>query len=92
MRKYDFQKIDKLLQPVIEMMREEFPNDCKLIVNPDSAQIVFEHNYLTFLSDEMKKPLYQTEPGETLASYLENFAAAMKNKCEEAKNTEESEE
>lgn len=64
MKKYDFQKIDKLLQPLMEMMREEFPNDCKLIVWPDFSQIVFEHTYLTFPSDDIKKPLCQTEPGK----------------------------
>lgn len=64
MKKYDFQKIDKLLQPVMEMMREEFPNDCKLIVGPDFSQIVFEHTYLTLPSDDFKKTLCQTEPGK----------------------------
>ena len=92
MKKYDFQKIDELLQPIMEMMREEFPNDCKLIVGTNFSQIVFEHTYLTFQSDEMKKPLHQTEPGKTFSSYLENFLAAMRNQCEEIKNTEESEE
>ena len=92
MRKYDYQKIDKLLQPLMEMMREEFPNDCKLIVGTDFSQIVFEHTYLTFPSDEMKKPLYKTNQGEKLSSYLGDFFDAMKNKCEEIKKTEESEE
>ena len=88
MKKYDFQKIDKLLQPVMEMMREEFPNDCKLIVGAEFSQIVFEHTYLTFPSDEIKKPLYQTEPGKSFSSFYENFLDAMKNKCEEIKNAE----
>ena len=92
MKKYDFQKIDKLLQPLMEMMREEFPNDCKLIVGTNFSKIVFEHTYLTFPSDEMKKPLCKTDPGETFSSYFENFLAAMKNKREETKNTDESEE
>ena len=92
MKKYDFQKFDKLLQPLMEMMREEFPNDCKLIVGTNFSQIVFEHTYLTFPSDEMKKPLCQTDSGKSLSSYLENFLDAMKNQCEEIKNTEESEE
>lgn len=65
MKKYDFQKIDKLLQPLMEMMREEFPNACKLIVQPDSAQIVFEHNYLTFLSNDIKIKRAKQDFGET---------------------------
>ena len=63
MRNYDYEKIDKLLQPLMEMMREEFPNDCKLIVEADFSQIVFEHTYLTFPSNDMKKPFCETEQG-----------------------------
>ena len=68
MKKYDFQKIDELLQPIMKMMQEEFPNDCKLIVGTDFSKIVFEHTYLMFPSDDLR------------------------NKCEEIKNAEESEE
>lgn len=28
MKKYSYETIDELVQPVMEMMREEFPNDC----------------------------------------------------------------
>ena len=92
MKKYDFQTIDKLLQPLMEMMREEFPNDCKLIVGADFSQIVFEHIYLTFPSDDMKKPLCQAEQWKDFSSSFKDVLDTMKNKYEEIKNTEESEE
>lgn len=63
-----------------------------MIVGTDFSQIVFEHTYLTFSSDELKNPLYQTEPRKSFSSCLGNSFDAMKNQCEEIKNTEESEE
>ena len=55
MKNYDFNKIDKMIQPLMTMMQEEFPNNCKLIVEPYFARIVYEHNGMIFQSDETKK-------------------------------------
>jgi hypothetical protein len=55
MRNYDFNKIDKLLQPLMAMMQEEFPNNCKLIIEPYFSRIVYNHDEMIFQSDEIKK-------------------------------------
>lgn len=54
MKNYNHQKIDELLQPIMAMMQEEFPNNCKLIVEPYFSQIVYEHSEVVFQSDKMK--------------------------------------
>ena len=54
MRNYNRDKIDKMLQPLMTMMQEEFPNNCKLIVEPYFARIVYEHDEMLFKSEEMK--------------------------------------
>ena len=71
MKNYNREKIDELLQPLMKMMQEEFPNNCKLIVEPYFSQIVYEHSEMVFPSDEMKKPL-----GET--NSMKNFAETFK--------------
>lgn len=86
MRKYCYEKIDKLLQPVMEMMREEFPNDCKLIVGTDFSKIVFEHTYLMLPSDEMKKPLAGTEIGKQFGAEMFD---ALKDMYKKSKKAEE---
>lgn len=69
MKNYDFNKIDKMLQPLMTMMQEEFPNNCKLIVEPYFARIVYEHDEMIFQSDEMKKPLGETFAGEGIEDF-----------------------
>lgn len=54
MKNYDFNKIDKLVQPLMTMLQEEFPNSCKLIIEPHFARIVYEHDEMIFQSDKMK--------------------------------------
>lgn len=61
MNKYNRQQIDDLLQPLMTMMQEEFPNNCKLIVEPYFARIVYEHDYMVIPSDEMKNPFFETK-------------------------------
>lgn len=75
MKKYNYEKIDKLLQPVMAMMREEFPNDCKLIIDGNYSQIIFEHVYLSFQNDEMKKIIGKTNLGEALSNLANMFPA-----------------
>lgn len=88
MRKYNHEKIDKILQPVMDMMREEFPNDCKLIVGPDFSTIMFEHAYLTFPSEEMKKPYCETEQGKEFIQDLKNTFKQMEEYMEKAEDEE----
>lgn len=70
MNKYNRQQIDDLLQPLMTMMQEEFPNNCKLIVEPYFARIVFEHDYMVIPSDEMKKPFSETKLANTEDGFL----------------------
>ncbi len=82
MTNYNYEKIDELLQPLMKMMQDEFPNNCKLIVEPYFSQIVYEHTEMTFPSEEMKKPLGETKPmknfvetvNRTFAPFIEDTA------------------
>ena len=76
MNKYNREKIDKLLQPLMTMMQEEFPNNCKLVIEPYFSQIIYEHQEMIFPSDEMKKPLGETAP-------MKDFAETMKKAIDE---------
>lgn len=69
MRNYNRDKIDKMLQPLMTMMQEEFPNNCKLIIEPYFARIVYEHDEMIFQSDEMKKPLGEVFTGEGIKDF-----------------------
>ena len=83
MKKYDFNKIDKLLQPLMTMMQEEFPNNCKLIIEPYFARIVYEHDEMIFQSDEMKKPLGETFVGDGIKDFIKTTADVTKEKTQE---------
>lgn len=73
MNKYNRQQIDDLLQPIMTMMQEEFPNNCKLIVEPYFARIVFEHDYMVIPSNEMKKPFSETKLANTENGFLKSI-------------------
>ena len=87
MNNYNYEKIDKLLQPLMKMMQDEFPNNYKLIIEPYFSQIVYEHREMTFPSDEMKKPLGETKPMKEFSEMVRTFI----DRCEE-KAKEEGEE
>ena len=73
MNKYNRQQIDDLLQPIMTMMQEEFPNNCKLIVEPYFARVVFEHDYMVIPSDEMKKPFSETKLANSEDGFLKSI-------------------
>ena len=83
MKKYNKDKIDKMLQPLMTMMQEEFPNNCKLIVEPYFARIVYEHDEMIFQSDEMKKPLSETVFADGINDFMETVFKVAKEKSEE---------
>lgn len=70
MKKYDFNKINKLLQPLMAMMQEEFPNNCKLIVEPYFARIVYEHDEMIFQSNEMEKSIGNFKVNDDLKNLI----------------------
>ena len=85
MNNYNYEKIDRLLQPLMKMMQEEFPNNCKLIIKPHFAQIIYEHDEMTFSSDEMKKPLGETKPMKEFSEMVRSFI----DRCEENANIDD---
>ena len=45
MRKYCYEQIDKMVQPLMDFMREEYPNNCKMVITADFSHIVYENEY-----------------------------------------------
>lgn len=78
MKKYSYETIDELVQPVMEMMREEFPNDCVLVIDAKSAQLEYRHGCMTFLN----RPLFAAgskSSEEAARKYIERIADIVKN-------------
>ena len=88
MKNYNHQKIDELLQPLMKMMQEEFPNGFKLIVEPYFSQIVYEHSEMVFPSDEMKKPLGATEPMKVFAETMKKVFTSEETTTADTADTE----
>ena len=70
MKNYDFNKIDKMIQPLMTMMQEEFPNNCKLIIEPHFARIVYNHDEMIFQSDERKKTIGNFQVSDDLKNLI----------------------
>lgn len=70
MKNYDFNKIDKLIQPLMTMMQEEFPNNCKLIIEPHFARIVYEHDEMIFQSNDTKKTMENFQVSDDLKNLI----------------------
>lgn len=54
MKKYTYEHIESLLEPIMDFMNEEFPNDCKLVITRNFAQVVYEHTDMTFMRKELR--------------------------------------
>lgn len=89
MKKYDFEKIDKLVQPLMEMMSEEFPNNCELHINSRSAEIVYIHQDMIFLKDEFRKTICETEQGKMFAAKAMDLFEEMLKKETDGEETED---
>ena len=48
MRKYSHEEINKMIQPLMDMMKEDYPNNAELIITPDFAMINYRLNDMTF--------------------------------------------
>ena len=64
MRKHSYDQVDKLVQPLMDFMREEYPNNCKMIITADFTNIVCEHDVLIMPSNENKSPINRKKEGE----------------------------
>jgi hypothetical protein len=75
MRVYDYEKINALIQPLMEMMRIEFPNDCKLVIGTDFAEIIWEHTDMMFQRNGIDMGDMETP----IAKEFQNFMNNLKN-------------
>lgn len=47
---YDHDKFAELLNPIFDFMQQEYPKNAKLVIEPYSAQIIYEHQEDIWLS------------------------------------------
>ena len=64
MRKYCYEQVDKLVQPLMDFMREEYPNNCKMVITADFSKIVYENEFLIIPSNEHKFVMNRAKEGE----------------------------
>lgn len=89
MRNYNRDKIDKILQPLMTMMQEEFPNNCKLIIEPHFARIVYNHEEMIFQSDEIKKTIGNFQVSDDLKNLInKKISDAVSGIAEKEANVE----
>lgn len=50
--RYTHDEIQKMLEPIFEYMKAEHPNNCKLVIEPYTAQLVYEHQEQMWMSNE----------------------------------------
>ena len=60
MRKYSREEINKMIQPLMDMMREDYPNNAELIITPDFAMINYRLNDMVFESKETEQAIKKT--------------------------------
>ena len=48
MKKYSHEEISKMIQPLMDMMKEDYPKNAELIITPDFAMINYRLNDMTF--------------------------------------------
>lgn len=78
MQKYNYNSIDKMVQPIMEMMQEEFPNNCKFVISPHFATIVYEHDEMIFQSEEARDH-FSEMIGDDAKKILQVTADAVKS-------------
>ena len=57
MTRHTREQVDKMVQPIMDMLRIEYPNNCKMVITPDLATILYEHEEMLFPSEEAKRPI-----------------------------------
>ena len=60
MRKYSHEEISKMIQPLMDMMKEDYPNNAELIITPDFAMINYRLNDMVFESKETEQAIKKT--------------------------------
>ena len=87
MKKYDFNKIDKLIQPLMMMMQEEFPNNCKLIIEQNFAKIVYNHDEMIFQSKNVKNTIENFQVSDDLKNLINKKISDAVNGIAEQETT-----
>ena len=49
MKSYNYQRISDLITPLMDMMREEYPNNAELIITSDFAKIKYTLTDINFM-------------------------------------------
>lgn len=50
--RYTHDEIQKMLEPIFEYMKAKHSNTCKLIIEPYTASLIYEHQEQTWMSKE----------------------------------------
>lgn len=50
--RYTHDEIQKMLEPIFEYMKAEHPNNCKLVIEPYTASLIYEHQEQMWMSKE----------------------------------------
>lgn len=84
LKSYNYQRISDLITPLMDMMREEYPNNAELVITSDFAKIQYTLTDMNFMRkgvtippediDDMAKAL-----GNALGSFLSREAESPEN-------------
>ena len=78
MRKHCYEQVDKLVQPIMDFMREEYPNDCKMVISADFAHIEHKTEFLIMPSNEYKSQRKQKQNQyNDIANKLQNIKKSI---------------
>mgnify|MGYP003301793708 CR=1 FL=1 len=83
MKSYNYQRISDLITPLMDMMREEYPNNAELIITSDFAKIQYALTDMNFMRKN------ETIPPEAIDDMAKALGNALKSFCgQENENTD----
>lgn len=75
MKAYNYQRISDLITPLMDMMREEYPNNAELIITSDFAKIQYTLTDMSFMRKN------ETIPPEAIDDMAKALGNALKSFC-----------
>ena len=57
MKTYNYEQISKLIQPLMDLMKEEYPNNAELVINSEFAKIKYTLTDMSFMRKDVRLPL-----------------------------------
>lgn len=75
MKSYNYQRISDLITPLMDMMREEYPNNAELIITSDFAKIQYTLTDMNFMRKN------ETIPPEAIDDMAKALGNALKSFC-----------